>query len=396
MTMAKIRRGWAVAAVAAVGLLAAAGCSDSKSAEADKVVAIGVISPQVAGLTDFGQGILHSVELAVAEANASGAVPGWTLKVVALDDSSNGEIGTAAAAKMVANEQVVAVVGPYNSGVSAAMLPTLEAGNLALVNGSNTLTSLTLGDSMASPKRQFSNYVRLVGADDKQGTFLAEVALARGFKKAAVVSETKAVSKDLADIFAGAFEAGGGTVAVRTVVPDAATDLSAFVAEAVAAGPDVVFIGGEYPVAAALRKQAAAAGLNVTLMGGDGIKDDALIAQAGAAAEGVLASSVGLPIAKFPKGAEFQAAYDKAGFPHPSSAYGPYAYDAANLIIGLLPGLLKEAGTPLAARSALVAALLGATYEGVTGKVAFDEFGDTKYPVFTLYVVKDGAWTVVD
>lgn len=389
-------RGWAVAVVATVGLLAVAGCSDSKSAEDDRVVAIGVISPQVAGLTDFGRGILHSVELAVAEANAADAVPGWTLKVVALDDSSNGEIGKAAAAKMVANEQVVAVVGPYNSGVSAAMLPTLEAGNLALVNGSNTLTSLTLGNSMASPERQFSNYVRLVGADDKQGKFLAGIARGRGMTKAAVVSETKAVSKDLADIFANAFEEGGGTVVVRTVVPDAATDLSSFVAEALAAGPDVVFIGGEYPVAAALLKEMSAAGLKVPLIGGDGIKDDALIAQTGVAAEGTFASSVGLPVAKFPKGTEFQTAYDKAGFPHPASAYGPYAYDAANLVIGLLPRLLKEAGSPLAARAAVVAALLGATHDGVTGKVAFDEFGDTKYPVFTLYVVKDGAWTVVD
>lgn len=379
------------------GLFGMSACSDSKSpsAEGDRVVAIGVISPQVAGLTDFGRGILHSVELAVAEANASGAVPGWTLKVVALDDSSNGENGKAAAATMVANEQVVAVVGPYNSGVSAAMLPTLKAGGLALVNGSNTLTSLTLGEDMASPKRQFDNYFRLVGADDKQGKFLANEAIARGFKTVAVVSETKAVSKGLADIFVAAYEAAGGTVVVRELVPDAATDLSKFVADAAAAKPDLLFIGGEYPVAAALRAQATAAGLTVPLMGGDGIKDDALISQAASAAEGTFASSVGLPIDKFPGGSTFQAAYDAAKFPAPPSAYGPYAYDAANAVIRLLPEVLKNVDTPTEARAALVKALGSVAFDGVTGKVAFDEFGDTKYPVFTLYVVKNGAWTVV-
>lgn len=391
-----MKRGLGLMAVAAVGILAAGACSDSDSGSGDaQVVSIGVISPQVAGLTDFGQGILHSVELAVSEANASGAVPGWTIKVVALDDSSNGETGKLAAQKMVADESVVAVVGPYNSGVSAAMLPTLQAGGLALVNGSNTLTSLTLGEDLAKPARQFPNYFRLVGADDKQGKFLAAQAIERGFTTAAVVSETKPVSKGLADIFVAAFEAAGGKVVVREVVPDAATDLSKFVADAAAATPDLLFIGGEYPVAAALRSQATAAGLTVPLMGGDGIKDDALIAQAAGAAEGTFASSVGLPIEQFPGGSKFQTAYDAAKFPHPASAYGPYAYDAANAIIRLLPDLLKNAESPKAVRAGLVTALGAISFDGVTGKVAFDEFGDTKFPAFTLYVVKDGGWTVL-
>ena len=46
-----------------------------------RVVSIGVITPQEGGLTDFGLGMLRSVELAVAEANAANAVPGWTIEV---------------------------------------------------------------------------------------------------------------------------------------------------------------------------------------------------------------------------------------------------------------------------------------------------------------------------
>ena len=35
------------------------------------------------------------------------------------------------------------------------------------------------------------------------------------------------------------------------------------------------------------------------------------------------------------------------------------------------------------------------TFAGVTGKVAFDEFGDTKTKVLTVYKVKDGKWATV-
>ena len=163
-----MRRFRSLLTVTAVGAIALAACgskSPSATTEATgstvesgaKVVTIGVISPQEAGLTDFGRGILHSVELAVQQANAANAVPGWTIKVVALDDSSDPEKGKTAAATMIADETVVGIVGPYNSGVSAAMLPSLSEAGLALVSPSNTLTSLTLGDDLANPKRQYTN-----------------------------------------------------------------------------------------------------------------------------------------------------------------------------------------------------------------------------------------------
>ena len=361
------------------------------TAAGPRVVSIGVITPQEGGLTDFGLGMLRSVELAVAEANAANAVPGWTIEVKAFDDSSDPEKGKAAAAAAIADGSVVAIVGSYNSGVAAAMLPALSEAGLALVSPSNTLTSLTLGADLTTPARQFTNYFRMVGADDKQGVFLAEQAIKAGFKTAAIVSETKAVSKGLADIFAASFVAKGGKVVVTEVVADGATDFASFVAKATAAKPDLVFFGGEYPVAATLRTQALAAGLIVPVMGGDGIKDDALIGAAGEAAEGVLASTVGVPLEEFESAKAFLAAYAAAGFTEPSSAYGPYAYDAANAIIRVLPALLGDS-MPDDIRVNLTKALMTVTFDGSSGKVAFDQYGDTLYPVFTLYEVKNGLW----
>ena len=35
-------------------------------------------------------------------------------------------------------------------------------------------------------------------------------------------------------------------------------------------------------------------------------------------------------------------------------------------------------------------------FDGVTGKVAFDEYGDTTSRVLTVYGVKGGAWEAVE
>jgi len=401
-----MRRTLTAMSLLAIGGLLATACSDNNEAtvttgptatteSGPRVVTIGVISPQVAGLTDFGRGMLHSVQLAVDEANKAGAVPGWTIRVKALDDSSDAEIGKKAAAEMIADETVIGIVGPYNSGVSAAMLPDLAAAGLPLISPSNTLTDLSLGSDPTNPKRQYANYFRMVGADDKQSVFLAEQAFAAGYRTVAVVSETKAVSKGLADLFVPAFEAKGGKVVVREVVADGATDFSAFISAATAAAPDLVFFGGEYPVAATLRKQAVAAGLTVPVMGGDGIKDDALIAQAGADAEGILASTVGVPLDSLASAQTFLSAYAAAGYTDPASAYGPYAYDAANAIIRALRVSLGGKEKPIDGRPVLLKALMTVSFDGASGKVAFDQYGDTLYPVFTLYTVKNGAWVPV-
>lgn len=353
-----------------------------------KVVKLGVLAPLDAGLTEFGLGIRNSVQLAVDEANAGGAIPGWTIELVAVDDSSDPTVGAANAPTLVGDPAVLGVVGPYNSGVAAAVQEQFFAGGLALVSPSNTLSSLTLGEDSADPVRPRSNYFRMVASDAQQAPFLARSVKKLGAKKVAVVSETKAVSKGLADAFADAFQAGGGTVVAKEVVPDGATDFTDFLDFALPKKPDMIFFGGEYPVAATLRTQATEAGFTKPLVGGDGIKDQAYIAEAGAPSKGTLASTVGVPADKLKSAKAFLAAYDDAGFTEPPTDYGPYAYDAANMIIAALAVELDGLESiPADARALVVDAIQTAKTKGTTGRIAFDEFGDTTHRVFTLYRV---------
>ncbi len=368
---------------------AGAGASARTQGTSKPVVKIGVLAPLDAGLTEFGQGIKNSVQVAVDQANKHNRIPGWDIQLVAVNDSSDPATGAAAAATLASDPDVIGVVGPYNSGVAEAALPVLNPAELALISPSNTLASLTLGPDPANPVRPYDNYFRMVASDALQAPFLAKQAYERGLKDVAVVSETKAVSQGLADAFVTAFEAEGGNVTVQQTVPDGATDFTDFLGAALPDKPDAIFFGGEYPVAATLRDQATAEKFTGPLVGGDGIKDDSYITDAGAASKGTLASSVGVPLVKLKTARKFLAAYRKGGFDVPPTDYGPYAYDAANLLISAAAEELDgQTAIPPDARAAITTNLLPDTTDnGASGPIGFDEFGDTTHDIFTLYKV---------
>ncbi len=399
-TSSRSRSVRAVVAAGVLALVSVVGSATGLTAPSKQpVVTIGVIAPIDGGLTSFGQGIRNSVQLAVDQANEQHALPGWTIKMRVRDDSSDPAKGAAAASKLAADPSVVAVVGPYNSGVAEKAAPVLAKRGVALVSPSNTLTSLTLGADTDHPVRHWKSYFRLVGPDSLQAEFLAQQARTLGFATAAVVSETKAVSKGLADRFAAAFAAEGGTVTVQQTVPDGATDFTDFLGAAAPTDPGLLFFGGEYTVAASLRTAASAAGLTVPLMGGDGMNDPAYISAAGDAAAGSYASGVGAPLATLPGADKFLAAYDDAGFATAPTDYGPYAYDATNAIVATLRSQLRgEESLPSTTRAVVVAALQKTNRTGVTGPISFDRYGDAREPTFTLYTVTGSplAWVPVD
>lgn len=393
-----MRRAFRVLSIALV--LVTTGCGGDCDCDVQPTLTIGVLAPLDAGLTQFGRGIRNSVQLAVDEAVEANLLPGWRVSVRAVDDSSDPSTGLRNAPRLRDDPTVIGVVGTYNSGVAAAVAPDFESAGIALVSPGNTNPTLTLGPDRDHPVRPYDNYFRMVANDALQGIFLGRIAVDLGIGSAAIVADEKPVSQGLAQDFRAAFAAAGGSVLSFEVVPEGDTDYAPYAQRAAARRPDVLFFGGEYDHAALLKHAALAAGLTAPLMGGDGIQADEYIAAAGSDAQGDLASSVGVPVDREPGGAAFLAAYDTHGFGEPPSNFGPYAYDAANI-------LLSAASRALAGRSRVDAAVRADVIAGVqavtnaalinpsgavTGAIGFDGFGDTINPVLTLYRVEDGRW----
>ena len=390
----------AVGASLLVASLALAGCgsrsddtegTDTGSAE-NKVAKIGVIAPLSGDLAALGKGIQNSVDLAIRQANEAKTIPGWTLELAAEDDQATPDVGKNAATKLAADKDVVGVVGTLNSSVAQSVQPVLAAANIVQVSPANTNPSLTQGaDFATAPKRTYPTYFRTCTTDSVQGPFAARYLFeTAGIKEVATVHDKKTYGQGLVEAFTAEFEKlGGKIVAAETINPDD-DQYDAVLRQIKPSNPKTVYYGGEDP------QQMKAAGLNVPLMGGDGIYSGEFIKLAGATAEGDLATSVGAPTDTLESAKDFIAAYEAAGFAEPYEAYGAYAFDAANAIIQALKVSLASADSAEAARQATVDAMANVSFDGVTGAVAFDEFGDTTSRVLTVYGVKGGKWEAVN
>jgi branched-chain amino acid transport system substrate-binding protein len=365
-----------------------AGTTDAKTAT------IGVIAPLSGDLSALGLGIQNSVDLAIKQANESNAIPGWKLEIDAQDDEAKPDVGKNAATKLASEEGVVGVVGTLNSSVAQSVQPVLSSAGIPMVSPANTGSALTKGANYATaPKRAYPTYFRTCTTDDVQGPFAAKYLYGEGITKVATINDKKAYGAGLVAAFTEAYKAAGGTiVAAETINPDD-KDFSAVISKVKGASPDAVYYGGEYPQAGPLAQQMKAAGLNKPLMGGDGIYDPAYIELAGKSSNGDLATSVGAPTETLESAKTFVSDYAAGGYKEPYGAYGAYAYDAANAIIAGLKVSLADAADAKSALPATVDAIGKANFEGATGLVSFDEFGDTKTKVLTVYKVTGGKWT---
>jgi branched-chain amino acid transport system substrate-binding protein len=363
-----------------------------------KTAKIGVIAPLSGDLSALGLGIQHSVELAVKQANDSNAIPGWKLEVEAKDDEAKPDTGNNAATALAGDADVIGVVGTLNTSVSQQVQPVLAQKKIVQVSPANTGPGLTQGANwQTDPKRPYPTYFRTCTTDAVQGPFAARYLYETAkITKVATIHDKKAYGQGLVGTFTDEFKKlGGQVVAAQTINPDD-SNYQAVISSIKPSGPQAIYYGGEYPQAGPLSQQMKAAGLNVPLMGGDGIYDPKFITLGGKTSEGDLATSVGAPVDQLESAKKFVADYNAAGYKDPYAAYGGYSYDAANAIISALKTSLKDAKDVESARQATVDALGKVSFDGVTGKVAFDEYGDTTSKVLTVYKVAGGKWATVE
>ncbi|UQX00665.1 branched-chain amino acid ABC transporter substrate-binding protein [Streptomyces sp. RerS4] len=361
------------------------------------VVVIGVDAPLTGSLSALGQGIKNSVDLAAKTANKNNEVPGIEFKVEALDDQAVPASGQANATKLVGNKDVLGVVGPLNSGVAQQMQGVFASANLAQVSPANTNPALSQGDNWGKGefKRPFPTYFRTAATDVVQGKFAAQYLFKdAGKKKVFVVDDKQTYGAGLAAIFSDEFKKLGGEVVGTDHVTVKETDFSSTADKVKSTGADSVYFGGQYPEGGLLADQIKKTGANVPLMGGDGIQDPAFITASGEANEGDLSTSIGYPVEKLPTAKTFIADYQAGGYKDPYAAYGGYSYDAGWAVIQAVKAVVNanSGKLPADARAKVVEALAKVSFEGVTGKVAFDQYGDTTNKQLTVYKVEGGKW----
>ncbi|MFD5101407.1 branched-chain amino acid ABC transporter substrate-binding protein [Streptomyces albidochromogenes] len=360
-------------------------------------VVIGVDAPLTGSLSALGQGIKNSVDLAAKTANKNNEVPGIEFKVEALDDQAVPQSGQANAAKLVGNQDVIGAVGPLNSGVAQSMQGVFEKAGVVQVSPANTNPALSQGDNWGKGelKRPFKTYFRTAATDVVQGKFAAQYLYNDAKKrKVYVVDDKQTYGAGLAAIFSAEFKRLGGKIAGTDHVTVKETDFSSTADKVKSSKADSVYFGGQYPEGGLLSDQIKKTGAKIPTMGGDGIYDPAFISASGVANDGDFATSIGYPVEKLPTAKKFIADYKAAGYKDPYAAYGGYSYDAGWAIVQAVKSVVaaNDGKLPEDARAKVVEAMSKVSFDGVTGKVAFDQYGDTTNKQLTVYKVEGKVW----
>lgn len=357
----------------AVAGLSFAGCTK----ENKDVIRIGAAGPMTGDQSKMGIDLRNSVELAITEWNARGGVLGKRIELVSGDDAADPKQAVSIANKFI-NQQVVAVVGHWNSSCSIPASEYYENANVVMVTPATTNPKLT--------RQGFKRVFRVCGTDDQQGRVAAAfVAETLKPERVAIIHDKTAYGQGLADFFRKSLGDAAEVVYYDGIIqrdPDYKAVLTAIKEKR----PDVYFFGGIYPEAGRLVRQANAVGLTAPMITGDGVYDPTFLNIAGKAAEGTYVTfgkdPEGLTTAK-----EFNAHYRKAyGEPGP---YSIYAYDAANIILTAI----QETGSTDGIK---VAEYIGkGKFKGAFGDISFDTNGDVTVAPYVVWQVRNGTFEQV-
>jgi len=356
---------------------------------AEQVVRIGSVSPVTGPSAHLGKDTENGARMAVDDLNAKGfTIDGKKVRLVLLaeDDGGDPKQGTAVAQKLV-DAGVVGVVGHLNSGTTVPASKIYHMAGIPQITPSATTPMYT--------KQGFKSAFRVVANDGKVGSTLGRYAVNRlKVRKVAVIDDRTAFGQGLADEFVKGVKAASSSVQIvsRQFTNDKATDFNAILTQVKAKQPDLIFYGGMDAVAGPMLKQMKALGLNAKFMAGDGVCSEKLpqLAGDGLGENNITCAVAGGVTGEGEKGfADFTARYRKT-FNLELQTYAPYAYDA----VMVLAGAMQNAKSADPAR--FIPEIAKLRYQGVTGNIEFDPYGDLTNAAMTIYTYRGGKKTKLE
>ncbi len=285
------------------------------------------------------------------------------------------------------NDKLLGVIGTFNSGCAAIIIPVLNQapdGGIAMISPANTLVCLTqasLACDKTEPDKYYPsgtrNYARVVAHDAYQGAANAEFAQSVGIKNVFILNDKEPYGLGVATNFRNAAESLGIKIAGFDGYDPKASSYEALYKKIQGTGADAVFIGGliDENGAQLIKDKVAVLGPNngaVKLLTPDGFYTQATIDGAGAASKDMYASVAGQPIEAF-KGAAKEFADDFASQYLSGKTPDPYAIYAAQSAQVLL-GAIADSD---ASRSDVIAKMFASTVkDGLLGSFTFSANGD--------------------
>jgi branched-chain amino acid transport system substrate-binding protein len=367
-------------------ILAAPLAAPAARAEAPPV-RIGMLLPVTGRLAALAPPMRAGIALALAEVAAAGGVLGGRpLEAIEADDRSDPLAGVAAA-RMLVERGVAAIIGPAASGVVVAVA------NAVTVPAGVPLISPAATAPAVSWIRDDDTVFRTAVPEGLQGRVLARLAREAGLARVAALFANTEAGRGLLAAFASAFATRGGTVTASQAYEEARPSYRAELQALAARGEPqaLLVVGAAGSGGATILRESAALRAFSRHLGMGGLRDEAAGPLEGMFGTGpASADSRGLQA--------FAEAFRRANPTlDPAAPFAAEAYDAAMLLAlavqagGAEPGAIRrqlravangpgEAVGPgdFARARDLLSRGMGVDYGGASGPLEFDEAGDAR------------------
>ena len=393
------------------------GGSSTPAATGSTTIKIGTDLPTSGKDESSGKPAEDGANLAVMQANQKHTIPGYTLAFVPKDDVGpsglhDPTVGAANVTALISDALVAGIVGPFNSSVAKAEMPIANQAPIAQISPANTNPCLTKDTdaSGCSGKNNLLptlrptnkvNYFRIATTDDHQGPAGADYLYKQNVKKVYVIDDAETYGIGIANAFVGEWQKIGGTVLGHSSEPGTTTSYVSLLTQIATKHPDGIYFGGLDSTGGILIRQQMlqVPGLqNLAYAGGDGIVTPAFASTIQPSRGGPVYGTVAVvDTSTNPSAATFHQQYAAAFPSDPINVYSAAAYDSANILIqAVKKALANGAHTPasssdsaggVAFRTAVIAAVQGIQYDGITGHQSFDTNGDTNLKIISIYKV---------
>lgn len=372
--------------ISATFLLAACGGAEDE-------IRIGLIAELSGDIPDVGVSCRQAAELAVEEINAAGgiALNGRKLPVrlIVEDNANSPELSTAAAHKLIGEDDVLAIVGPNPTRGALPVSETTESLKTPFITPWSTNVQTTRDARTGSPKRYA---FRSTFTDPLQARALARFVRERlRLRRAAVLYDLGSdYSKGLAELFRDGFAALGGEVVAFEGFTSGAADYAPQLGRIRAARPEIIFSPNFFNEVPLQVQQARRLGIRAPFLGGDAWGSPELLELCGPQCDGFFFSTNYAVDRKAPANERFVAAY-RNRFQQEADDVAALTYDA----FGLLLRAIRTAGR--ADREAVRDALAGIEdFEGVTGDMKFTPGSGDPAKSVVIVQIKGGRFVYHD
>jgi branched-chain amino acid transport system substrate-binding protein len=294
--VARILRVLAACGVACAAFAATVG-------SAPKPLVIGVSISKTGSNADTAAYVLQGYQLWVAQANATGGLLGRRVRLKVYNDATDGPTAAAMYQKLLGQDHVDLLAGPYGSALTKAVIPVVEAAKRVMV-GQTAGTALYAGTRWnVEGYTQGSRYF----------TGLGDALVFNGVRTLALLWNVTPGTAEICDGMRARAQAQGIQIVYDRSFPATTTDFGPFVTSLKAAGAGAVVACTFLPDSIAVRRELLKQGVSPRLLALTiGPVDPAFRTALGNDAEGVVSPTLWWPTLKTPGNAAFVKAFRKA------------------------------------------------------------------------------------